>query len=76
MAMAPGANTERDLSWLDQSFPIALSPDGKTLAYAAVAQGTAPIGIRWDYLALGDRDRRRLRIASAHLLGCDSTEGK
>jgi putative spermidine/putrescine transport system substrate-binding protein len=23
---------------------------------AAVAQGTAPIGIRWDYLALGDRD--------------------
>ena len=26
------------------------------ISAAALAQGTAPIGIRWDYLALGDRD--------------------
>lgn len=33
MALAPGANKERELSWLDWSFPAALSPDGSTLLF-------------------------------------------
>ncbi len=33
MAMAPGANTERDLSWLDASFAVALSADGRSLLF-------------------------------------------
>jgi len=31
--LAPGEKTERDLSWLDLSYPAALSPDGKTLLF-------------------------------------------
>ncbi len=31
--LGPGATAERDLSWLDLSNPIALSPDGKTLLF-------------------------------------------
>jgi hypothetical protein len=31
--LAPGQKAERDLSWLDLSAPIALSPDGKTLLF-------------------------------------------
>ena len=34
MVMAPGARTERDLSWLDGSYGVALSPDGKTLLFS------------------------------------------
>jgi dipeptidyl aminopeptidase/acylaminoacyl peptidase len=33
MAMAPGTNTERDLSWLDGSLVVALSADGRTLLF-------------------------------------------
>jgi eukaryotic-like serine/threonine-protein kinase len=32
--LAPGETTERELSWLDLSEPIALSPDGKTLLFS------------------------------------------
>ena len=34
MAMAPGANTERDLSWLDGSLSAALSRDGQSLLFS------------------------------------------
>jgi DNA-binding winged helix-turn-helix (wHTH) protein/Tol biopolymer transport system component len=33
MAMAPGAARERDLSWLDWSLPVGLSPDGNTVLF-------------------------------------------
>jgi Tol biopolymer transport system component len=33
LALAPGEKDERELSWLDLSEPIALSPDGKTLLF-------------------------------------------
>ena len=33
MAMAPGANAERDLSWLDGSLVVALSADGQSLLF-------------------------------------------
>ncbi len=33
-ALAPGEKTERELSWLDLSYPIALSADGKTLLFS------------------------------------------
>jgi dipeptidyl aminopeptidase/acylaminoacyl peptidase len=33
MAMAPGANMERDLSWLDGSLVVALSADGRSLLF-------------------------------------------
>ncbi len=33
MGLAPGAAKERDLSWLDYSFPADLSADGKTLLF-------------------------------------------
>ena len=34
MVMAPGADTERDLSWLDVSYSIALSRDGASLLFS------------------------------------------
>ncbi len=34
MALAPGATTERDLTWYSWSLPDALSPDGKTLLFS------------------------------------------
>ena len=33
MGLAPGATRERDLSWLDWSIPVALSPDGNLLLF-------------------------------------------
>ncbi len=33
-ALAPGEKTERELSWLDLSYPVALSADGKTLLFS------------------------------------------
>ena len=33
MSLAPGATHERDLSWLDWSLPVALSPDGNQLLF-------------------------------------------
>ncbi|MGB7265106.1 MAG: winged helix-turn-helix domain-containing protein, partial [Terracidiphilus sp.] len=33
MALAPGDTRERDLSWLDWSLPVALSPDGKQVVF-------------------------------------------
>ena len=33
MALAPGTTKERDLSWLDWSLPVNLSPDGNTLLF-------------------------------------------
>jgi DNA-binding winged helix-turn-helix (wHTH) protein/Tol biopolymer transport system component len=33
MALAPGATRERDLSWLDWSLPVGLSPDGNTVLF-------------------------------------------
>jgi eukaryotic-like serine/threonine-protein kinase len=38
----PGATTERDLSWLDWSQPIALSDDGKMLLITEEADGGGP----------------------------------
>jgi len=37
--LAPGENRERDLTWLDWSFPTDLSADGKTLLFEEQAQG-------------------------------------
>jgi Tol biopolymer transport system component/predicted Ser/Thr protein kinase len=37
--LAPGANSERDFTWLDWSYPVSLSADGKTLLF--VEQGEA-----------------------------------
>ncbi len=39
---APGENTERDLSWLDWSIPIAISRDGKTLLFSEQGEGGGP----------------------------------
>jgi Tol biopolymer transport system component len=33
LVLAPGQDRERDLSWLDLSYPASLSPDGKTLLF-------------------------------------------
>jgi hypothetical protein len=41
-ALAPGARTERDLSWLDFSSPEALSADGKTLLFVETGDGGGP----------------------------------
>lgn len=37
--LAPGASSERDFTWLDWSYPVSLSADGKTLLF--VEQGEA-----------------------------------
>jgi hypothetical protein len=41
-ALTPGARSERDLSWLDFSYPSDLSADGKTLLFAEVGDGGGP----------------------------------
>ena len=49
MAMAPGANTERDLSWLDGSLVVALSTDGRSLLfteYSGVFGNNYAVGLR------------------------------
>ena len=43
-ALAPGAARERDLSWLDLSEPVALSPDGKTLL---VMEESGSVGVNY-----------------------------
>ncbi len=42
LAMAPGADKERDLSWLDWSTVYAISPDGKSLAFGESGEGGGP----------------------------------
>ncbi|HEY3204266.1 MAG TPA: protein kinase [Thermoanaerobaculia bacterium] len=49
MAKAPGANTERDLSWLDGSLVVALSADGRSLLfteYSGVFGNNYAVGLR------------------------------
>jgi len=38
--LVPGNEKERDLSWLDGSVPAALSPDGKTLVFTEIGEGS------------------------------------
>ena len=40
--LAPGENKERDLTWLDWSFPVDLSDDGKTVLMDEQGQGGGP----------------------------------
>ena len=40
--LAPGEMRERDLSWLDWSFPVDFSPDGKTLLFSEQGRGGGP----------------------------------
>jgi Tol biopolymer transport system component len=42
LAMAPGADKERDLSWLDWSTVYALTPDGKKVAFSESGEGGGP----------------------------------
>jgi eukaryotic-like serine/threonine-protein kinase len=44
MALAPGAKSEQDLSWLDNSNSAVLSPDGQTLLFS---DGSAVAGINY-----------------------------
>ena len=44
MALAPGAKSEQDLSWLDSSNNAVLSPDGQTLLFS---DGSAVAGINY-----------------------------
>ncbi|HKM89900.1 MAG TPA: protein kinase [Candidatus Acidoferrales bacterium] len=39
MGLTPGQLKERDLSWLDYSFPADLSPDGKSLLFVEAGEG-------------------------------------
>jgi dipeptidyl aminopeptidase/acylaminoacyl peptidase len=38
--LVPGNEKERDLSWLDGSVPGALSPDGRTLVFTEIGEGS------------------------------------
>jgi Tol biopolymer transport system component len=40
--LAPGQDRERDLSWLDLSYPVSLSPDGKTLLFTEENDSMGP----------------------------------
>jgi Tol biopolymer transport system component len=40
--LAPGADRERDLSWLDLSYAVALTPDGKTLLFTEESGSVGP----------------------------------
>ena len=43
LALAPGAEKERDLSWLDWSTVYAISADGKSLAFGESGEGGGPL---------------------------------
>jgi Tol biopolymer transport system component len=43
-ALAPGETTERELSWLDLSYPVALSADGKTLLFT---EDSGSVGVNY-----------------------------
>ena len=40
--LAPGQDGERDLSWLDLSYAVGLSPDGRTLLFTEESGGVGP----------------------------------
>ena len=42
MSMAPGESRERDISWLDWSLPVDLSPDGKTVLFDEMGERAGP----------------------------------
>src|SRR5262249_41624998 len=42
VGFSPSAPRERNLTWLDWSFPTALSPDGKTVLFDEQGQGAPP----------------------------------
>ncbi len=42
LGMAPGADKERDLSWLDWSTVYAISPDGRKVAFSESGEGGGP----------------------------------
>jgi hypothetical protein len=42
--LAPGAQQERDLSWLDWSWVADLSPDGQRLLFSELGEGAGPEG--------------------------------
>lgn len=49
MALAPGATSERDVSWLDWSLPVGLSADGNTILFSEQSEQSGPnyiVGIR------------------------------
>ena len=41
-ALPPGETSERELSWLDLSFPVALSPDGRSLLFTEESASAGP----------------------------------
>jgi dipeptidyl aminopeptidase/acylaminoacyl peptidase len=43
--LAPGESKERDLSWLDASFPSDLSSDGRTLLLTEQQEGAGPVPV-------------------------------
>jgi serine/threonine protein kinase/Tol biopolymer transport system component len=47
MALTPGQTTERDLSWLDESQPVALSDDGRTLLFTEEGEGAGSVSSVW-----------------------------
>ena len=42
MALGPGSTKEQELSWMDWSFPVDLSADGKTLLFDEQGEGGGP----------------------------------
>ena len=42
MALAPGATSERDVSWLDWSMPLGLSADGNTVLFSEQSEQSGP----------------------------------
>jgi DNA-binding winged helix-turn-helix (wHTH) protein len=49
LALAPGATSERDVSWLDWSLPVGLSADGNTVLFSEQSEQSGPnyiVGLR------------------------------
>ena len=49
MALAPGATSERDVSWLDWSLPVGISGDGNTILFSEQGEQGGPnytVGVR------------------------------
>src|SRR5262249_38845818 len=82
MGRIAGEKSDRDLSWLDASLPVDLSPDGKTLLFAEYGQAAGPAAAIYlrktdgsPAVRLGDGEPRAISPDGSQVLGAFEPPG-
>ena len=70
--VAPGETAERELTWLDWSYPIDLSSDGRTLLFEEEGEGA---GDTYAIYVRGTDGSAAIRLGEGRAL-CVATDGK